>query len=164
VRYSGIEGCGMDEGEENQRIREYLWQHLESEHRQLDKVLGDVESLAEGGSFETARKRFGEYRLAHERHLITERKLESLYREVRETASFLTRLQRERTRMLEQSERVWSCLCQEKNAQVPRMLGRLATLVAQHEDAQRRLILADLPLSPERRQEQAELLRQLGSF
>jgi hypothetical protein len=66
--------------------------------------------------------------------------------------------------MLEQSERVWSCLCQEKNAQVPRMLGRLATLVAQHEDAQRRLILADLPLSPERRQEQAELLRQLGSF
>lgn len=152
----------MDEGAQNQRIREHLWQHLESEHRQLNKVLGDVESLAAEGSFETARKRFGEYRLAHERHLVTERKLEALFREVRETASFVTRLKRERTRMLEQSERVWKCLCQEKNAPVPRMLGRLATLVAEHEDAQRRLILADLPLSPERRQEQAELLRHLG--
>ena len=65
----------MDEGAQNQRIREHLWQHLESEHRQLNKVLGDVESLAAEGSFETARKRFGEYRLAHERHLVTERKL-----------------------------------------------------------------------------------------
>jgi hypothetical protein len=153
----------MDERAQNQRIREHLWQHLESEHRQLDKVLGDVESLAADGSFETAKKRFGEYRLAHERHLIRERKLEALYREIRETASFVTRLQRERTRMLEQAERVWASLCQEKNAQVPRMLERLTTLVAQHEDAQRRLILADLPLSPERRREQAELLRQLGS-
>jgi hypothetical protein len=152
----------MDEGAQNQRIREHLWHHLESEHRQLDKVLGDVESLAAEGSFETARKRFGEYRLAHERHLVTERKLEALFREVRETASFVTRLKRKRTRMLEQSERVWKCLCQEKNAPVHRMLGRLATLVAEHEDAQRRLILADLPLSPERRQEQADLLRHLG--
>ena len=154
----------MDERAQNRQIREHLWQHLQSEHRLLDKVLGDVGSLAAEGSFETAKKRFGEYRLAHERHLVTERKLEALYLEVRETASFVTRLKRERTRMLEQSERVWNCLCQEKNTQVPRMLGRLAILVAEHEDAQRRLILADLPLSPERRQEQAELLRQLGSL
>ena len=93
----------MDEGAQNQRFREHLWQHLESEHRQLNKVLGDVESLAAEGSFETARKRFGEYRLAHERHLVTERKLEALFGEVRETAGFVTRLKRERTRMLEQS-------------------------------------------------------------
>jgi hypothetical protein len=152
----------MDEGAQNQQIREHLWQHLQSQHRQLDKVLGDVESLAAEGSFETAKKRFGEYRLAHERHLTAERKLEALCQEVREAASFVTRLQRERTRVLEQSERVWQCLCLEKNAPVPRMLGRLATLVAEHEDAQRRLILADLPLSPERRREQAELLLQLG--
>jgi hypothetical protein len=152
----------MDERTENQRIREHLWQHLESEHRQLDKVLGDVESLAAEGSFETARKRFGEYRLAHERHRVTEGKLEALFSEFRETASFVTRLKRERERVLEQSERVWRCLCQEKNAPVPRELSRLAALASGHEDAQRRLILADLPLSPEHRQEQANLLRLLG--
>jgi len=150
----------MDEGAQNQRIREHLWHDLQSEHRQLDKVLNDVRSLAEHGSFETARKRFGEYRMAHERHLSAERQLEALCRD--ETASFVTRLRRERTRVLDQSERVWRRLCQEKSAGVPRMLERLAALVAKHEDAQRRLILADLPLSPESRRQQGALLQHLG--
>ena len=76
-------------------------------------------------------------------------------------ASFVTQLQRERTRVLEQSERVWTCLCRERSAPVPRMLGRLASLVAEHEVAQRRLFLADLPLSAELRSAQGALLRHL---
>jgi hypothetical protein len=152
----------MDMGEREQRVREHLWNDLESEHRSLKRVLGDVESLVEDGSFETARRRFGEYRLAHERHLIVERTLEEVCAGVREVARFLTQLQRERSRMLEQSERVWTYLCREKGAPVRRGLDRLALLVAEHEQAQRRLILGELPLPPERRSAQGEVARRLG--
>jgi hypothetical protein len=151
----------MDEGEQNQRLREHFWHDLESEHRSLAKVLDDVGSLVDRGSFETARRRFGEYRLAHERHLMVEQRLEEVCVGVREVASFLTRLHRERERMLDQCEHVWTCLCREKSAPVPRMLDRLASLVAEHEQAQRRLILADLPLSPQLRSAQGELLLHL---
>ncbi|HEY1907358.1 MAG TPA: hypothetical protein VGG91_15030 [Myxococcaceae bacterium] len=149
-------------GEREQQFREHLWHDLESEHRSLARVLVDVECLVEDGSFETARRRFGEYRLAHERHLIAEQKLEEVCAGVREVAAFLTQLQRERSRVLEQSERVWTYLCREKGAPVRRMLDRLASLVAEHENAQRRLILADLPLSAERRNAQGEVVRRLG--
>ena len=154
----------MDEGARNEQLRENLWRDLRAEHRQLERVLDDVRSLAEDGSFETARRRFGEYRLAHERHLNAERKLEALCSDVPEVASFVDRLRRRRARVLEQSERVWISLCQERGALVPRLLHRLATLVADHEDAQRRLILADLPLGSERGREQGVLLRSIGRF
>jgi len=152
----------MDEGEQTQWVREHLWHDLVSEHRSLVKVLDDVESLVEHGSFETARRRFGEYRLAQERELVAEQELEKLCSGVREVASFLVRLQRERTQVLEQCDHVWTCLCRETRAPVPRMLGRLASLMLEHEDGQRRLILADLPLSPELRTAQGELLLRLG--
>lgn len=152
----------MDMGEWEQRVREHFWHDLESEHRSLKRVLDDVDCLVGDGSFETARRRFGEYRLAHERHLIAERKLEEVCTGVREVASFLTQLQRERSQMLEQSERVWTYLCREKGAPVRRMLDRLASLVEEHESAQRRLILAELPLPPERRSAQGEVVRRLG--
>ncbi len=154
----------MDERAQNQRIREHLWHRLESEHRQLEKVLTDVQSLAADASFETARRRFGEFRLAHERHLVSERRMESLCAGSPEMRSFVARVQRERARVLEQSERVWKRLCQERNGHLPRMLARLASLIAQHEDAQRRLILAELPLSPELRRSQASLLRKIGTI
>lgn len=152
----------MDVGEWDQQVREHLWHDLEAENRHLTRVLDDVGSLAEEGSFETARRRFGEYRLAHERHLLAERKLEAFCVGVREVASFLVQLERERARVLEQSERVWTCLCREKRTPVPRMLERLAALVAEHERGQRRLILAELPLSRELRNAQGVLLRRLG--
>jgi hypothetical protein len=152
----------MDVGEWDQRVREHLWHDLEAEHRHLAKVLDDVQSLVEEGSFETARRRFGEHRLAHERHLLAERKLEAFCAGIRDGASFLRQLHRERTRVLDQSERVWNCLCREKSAPVPRMLERLGSLVAEHERAQRRLILGDLPISPELRNAQGALLRRLG--
>lgn len=152
----------MDVGEWEQQVREHLWHDLEAENRHLTRVLDDVGSLAGNGSFETARRRFGEYRLAHERHLLAERKLEAFCAGVREVASFLVQLERERARVLEQSERVWTCLCREKRAPVPRMLERLAALVEEHERGQRRLILAELPLSPELRNAQGALLRRLG--
>jgi len=152
----------VDVGEWDQRVREHLWHDLEAEHRHLTRVLDDVGSLAGEGSFETARRRFGEYRLAHERHLLAERKLESFCAGVREISSFLVQIERERTRVLEQSERVWSCLCKEKHAPLPRLLERLGTVVTEHERAQRRLILAELPLSPELRNAQGAMLRRLG--
>lgn len=152
----------MDVGDWDQRVREHLWHDLVAEHRHLARVLDDVASLVEEGSFETARRRFGEYRLAHERHLLGERKLEAFCAGVREVAAFLEQLEKERARVLEQSERVWSCLCRERRAPVPRLLERLSSLVAEHERAQRRLILADLPLSPELRNAQGALLRRLG--
>jgi len=152
----------MNMGEREQRFREHFWHDLESEHRSLKRVLDDVEWLVEDGSFETARRRFGEYRLANERHLVAEQKLEEVCAGVREVAAFLTQLQRERSRMLEQSERVWTYLCREKGAPIRRMLDRLASLAAAHEGAQRRLILGDLPLPPERRDAQGELVRRLG--
>jgi hypothetical protein len=152
----------MDMGERDRRVREHLWHDIESEHRSLARVLVDVECLVEDGSFETARRRFGEYRLAHERHLNAERQLEEACAGVRELVSFLTRLHREQSQVLEQSERVWTYLCREKGASVRRMLDRLASLVAEHENAQRRLILADLPLPPERRSAQGEVVRRLG--
>ena len=138
----------MDVGEWDQRVREHLWHDLEAEHRHLARVLDDVRSLAEEGSFETARRRFGEYRLAHERHLLAERKLEAFCAGVREVASFLVQLERERGRVLEQSERVWTGLCRERRAPLPRMLERLATLVTEHERAQRRLIPRRAPAEP----------------
>ncbi|RPH65542.1 MAG: hypothetical protein EHM78_25195 [Myxococcaceae bacterium] len=61
--------------------------------------------------------------------------------------------------MLEQTERVWSRLCQEKVTHLSRMLTRLAALVTKHEDAQRQLVLGELRRSPEQRRAQAELLR-----
>jgi hypothetical protein len=152
----------MDVGEWDQRVREHLWHDLEAEHRHLSRVLDDVGSLVAEGSFETARRRFGEYRLAHERHLQAERKLEMFCAGVREVGSFLAQLERERARVLEQSKKVWTCLCRERRAPLPRLLERLATLVAQHGRAQRRLILAELPLSPELRNAQGALLRRLG--
>lgn len=154
----------MDERAQNQRIREHLWHRLESEHRQLEKVLLDVQSLAAASSFATARKRFGEYWIAHDRHLVAERKMEALCGEAPEMRAFVARLRSERQRMLEQYERVWSQLSKERNAHLPGMLARLATLIAAHEDALRRLILADLPLSLERRRAQGSLLRRLGEF
>ena len=132
----------IDVGDWDQQVREHLWRDLVAEHRHLARVLDDVASLVEEGSFETARRRFGEYR--------------------REVAAFLGQLEKERARVLEQSERVWSCLCREKRAPVPRLLERLSSLVAEHERAQRRLILAELPLSPELRNAQGVLLRRLG--
>jgi hypothetical protein len=152
----------MDMGEREQQVRQHLWHDLESEHRSLKRVLGDVECLVVEGSFETARRRFGEYRLAHERHLAAERMLEEVCTGIREVAAFLTQLQRERSRMIEQSERVWTYLCREKGAPVRRGLDRLAVLVAEHEPAQRRLILGELPLPPERRSAQGEVARRLG--
>ena len=149
-------------GEWDQRVREHVWHDLEAEHRHLGRVLEDVESLVEEGSFETARRRFGEYRLAHERHLLAERKLEAFCAGMRDAHSFLGKLDRERTRLLEQSERVWTSLCREKSGPVPKMLERLASLVAEHERAQRRLILGDLPLSSELRIAQGAMLRRLG--
>src|SRR5215813_4593487 len=98
----------IEAGEWDQRVREHLWHDLEAEHRHLARVLEDVRSLVEDGSFETARRRFGEYRLAHERHLLAERKLESFCSGMPNSASFLKKLNRERTRVLEQSERVWT--------------------------------------------------------
>ena len=152
----------IDAGEWDQRVREHLWHDLEAEHRHLARVLDDVRSLVEERSFETARRRFGEYRLAHERHLQAERKLESFCAGIRDASSFLRQLDRERTRVLEQSERVWTYLCREKRSPVPRMLERLASLVADHENAQRRLILGELPISRELRNAQGALLRRLG--
>jgi len=151
-----------DAGEWDQRVREHLWHDLEAEHRHLAHVLDDVGSLVEEGSFETARRRFGEYRLAHERHLLAEQKLEAFCAGMRDAASFLKKLQRERTRVLDQSERVWTSLCREKGGPVPKMLERLGALVAEHERAQRRLILGDLPISPELRSAQGVMLRRLG--
>src|SRR5262249_26951447 len=151
-----------DAGEWDQRVREHLWHDLEAEHQHLARVLADVGSLVEEGSFETARRRFGEYRLAHERHLLAERKLEAFCAGVRDASTFLRRLGRERTRVLEQSERVWTYLCRERSAPVARMLSRLSSLVAEHERAQRRLILGELPISPELRNAQGAMLRRLG--
>ena len=152
----------IDVGEWDQRVRQHLWHDLEAEHVHLAKVLDDVGSLVGQGSFETARRRFGEYRLAHERHQQAERKLEMFCAGVREVGSFLAQLERERARVLEQSEKVWTCLCRERPGPVPRMLERLAGLVAKHGRAQRRLILAELPLKPELRDAQSVLLRRLG--
>jgi hypothetical protein len=152
----------VDVGEWDQRVREHLWHDLEAENRHLGRVLDDVASLVEEGSFETARRRFGEYRLAHERHLLAERKLESFCAGIRDVSSFLKKLDRERARVVEQSERVWTCLCREKGAPVPKMLERLASLVGEHEAAQRRLILGELPLSAELRDAQSAALRRLG--
>jgi len=152
----------IDSGEWDQKVREHLWHDLESEHRHLARVLDDVGSLVREGSFETARRRFGEYRLAHERHLLAERKLEAFCAGLRDASSFLRKLERERTRVLEQSERVWTCLCREKSGPVPRMLDRLSSLVTEHERAQRRLILGELPISPELRNAQGAMLRRLG--
>ena len=53
------------------QIEELLWRRFQSEHRRLDRVLDDVGSLIAAGSFETARKRFGEHRLAAERQRFT---------------------------------------------------------------------------------------------
>ena len=152
----------IEAGEWEQQVRERLWHDLEAEHRHLAHVLDDVASLVGEGSFETARRRFGEYRLAHERHLLAERKLEAFCAGLRDAASFLKRLDRERTRLMEQSERVWTYLCREKSGPVPRMLDRLSSLVVEHERAQRRLILGELPISPELRSAQGAMLRRLG--
>ncbi len=52
-----------------------LWHHLRESHRHLDAVLADVQQLAAGQSFVTASKRFGEFRLQEERHLLVEDEL-----------------------------------------------------------------------------------------
>ena len=145
-------------------IKNQLWRRLESEHRQLRTTLVDVGELAADGSFETARKRFGTFRVSQERHLVADQKLLVLCENNRDLQKFLDRVRRNRERILEQTERVWAQLCHEKVAQLPRMLARLVRLVAENEEAQRRLILADLPLSAERRRLHRELLLQLGAI
>ena len=135
----------MDAHVQSRRIREHLWHRLESEHRALGTTLVDVEALAAAGSFETARKRFGQFRLAHERHLHTVRTLESVLVELPETGVLVTRARRERARVFEQSDRIWSQLCRERNARLPRMLARLSALGAAHDETLQRLILAEPP-------------------
>ncbi|MGZ5950902.1 MAG: hypothetical protein ACXWO1_12320 [Isosphaeraceae bacterium] len=145
-------------------IENQVWQRLESEHRQLHAALVDVGKLAAAGSFETARKRFGTFRVSLERHLVADSKLLVLCEDNRKLEKFLHRVRRNRERILEQVERVWAQLCHEKVTYVPRMLGRLASLIVENEAAQRRLILADLPLNSERRRLHRELLLELGAI
>lgn len=137
----------MDARGQSQRIREHLWHRLASEYRDLEKVLVDVQALAAVGSFETARKRFGQFRLAHERHLRAVQTLESLLAGRPGTSVFLSRVQRERARITGQSDRVWSQLCRERSGQVPRLLSRLSALVVEHEQTLHRLILGEPPLT-----------------
>jgi hypothetical protein len=145
-------------------IGNQVWRRLESEHRQLRATLVDVGKLAAAGSFETARKQFGMFRVRLERHLGADFRLLVLCEHNGELEKFLHRVRRNRERILEQTERVWAQLCHEKVSNLPRMLGRLASLVVENEAAQRRLILADLPLSSERRRLHRELLLELGAF
>jgi len=145
-------------------LEKQLWRRLAAEHRRLQATLIDVGKLVADGSFETARKRFGAFRMSEERHLIADRKLLVLCEGSRELERFLDRVRRNRERILEQTERVWARLCQEKVSHIPRMLARLANLVAENEEAQRRLILADLPLSSARRRLHRELLVGLGAI
>lgn len=145
-------------------IEDQVWQRLESEHRRLGSALADVGKLAATGSFETARKRFGTFRMSLERHLVADFKLLVLCEGNPELEKFLHRVRRNRERILEQTERVWAQLCLEKSSYIPRMLARLSRLVVENEAAQRRLILADLPLNLERRRLHRELLLQLGAI
>ena len=148
---------------QNHRVEELLWRRFESDHRRLERVLDDVRSLATSGSFETARKRFGEYRLRAERHRLAENELLAVCKGDRTVERFAERVRRERRKVLEQSDRIWMRLCRERLAHAPRMLARLNKLAAQHELAERQLILAELPLSPARRRAHGNLLRHLRS-
>ena len=145
-------------------IGNQVWRQLESEHRQLRAALVDVGKLAAAGSFETARKQFGMCRMRLERHLVADFRLLVLCEDNKELEKFLHRVRRNRERVLDQIERVWTQLGHEKVTYLPRMLGRLASLVAENEAAQRRLILADLPLNSERRRLHRELLLELGAI
>jgi len=147
---------------ENHRVEELLWRRFQSEHRRLDRVLDDVESLIAAGSFETARKRFGEHRLVAERHRLAEDQLLTAILGDREARRFVQRVRCERGEVVEQTERIWTWLCRERPDRMPRMLARLKKLAARHEEAERRLILAELPLSPMRRRAHRELLLHLG--
>jgi len=144
------------------QVEELLWRRFQSEHCRLERVLEDVESLIGAGSFETARKRFGEHRLVAERHRLAEDELLAVVSGDRETKRFVARVRRERRRVLEQTERIWTQLCQERLEHLPRMLARLKALAAEHEEAERRLILGEFPLTSTRRTAYKELLRRLG--
>jgi len=147
---------------ENHRVEELLWRRFQSEHRRLERVLDDVEALIAAGSFETARKRFGEHRLVAERHRLAEDQLLTAILDDREARRFVQRVRRERGGVIEQTKRIWTRLGRDRLDQIPRMLARLRKLAAQHEEAERRLILAELPLSPTRRRVHRELLVHLG--
>ena len=91
------------------QIKNQLWRRLESEHRQLRATLVDVGELAADGSFETARKRFGTFRVSQERHLVADQKLLVLCEDNRDLQKFLNRVRRNRgATILEQTERVWA--------------------------------------------------------
>ena len=141
ARLSFLEG-GEAREDSGVPIKNQLWRRLQSEHRQLRETWFDVGELAADGSFETARERFGTFRVSQERHLVADQKLLVLCEDNRDLQKFLDRVRRNRERILEQTERVWAQLCHEKVAQLPRMLARLVRLVAENEEAQRRLILA----------------------
>ena len=145
-------------------IEGQIWQRLESEHQQLHDALTDVRGLVAASSYTTARKRFGTFRMSLERHLAADSRLLVLCEDDRKLERFLRRVRRNRAQILEQAERVWAQLCHEKGGALPRMLGRLSRLVVANEADQRRLILADLPLSPERRRLHRVLLLELGAI
>jgi hypothetical protein len=145
------------------RIEEVLWRRFRSEHRRLERVLDDVGSLIAAGSFETARKCFGQHRLAAERHQRAEDELLTvILGDGRESRKFVQRVRRERRGVVEQTERIWARLCRERLDHIPRMLARLKRLGAQHEEAERQLILGEFPLSATRRQAHRELVLHLG--
>jgi len=146
------------------RIEDQIWRQLESEHRRLRAALVDVGELAAAGSFETARKRFGAFRVNLERHLVADQKLLVLCENNRKLERFRVRVRRNRQSILEQTEQVWAQLCQENVNRLPLMLARLGRLIPENEAAQRRLILADLPLNSEGRRLHRELLLQLGAI
>jgi len=147
---------------ENNRVEKLLWRRFESEHRRLDHVLDDVESLIAAGSFQTARKRFGEHRLLAERHRFAEDELLTAILGDRESRRFVQRVRNERKKVVEQTQRIWGRLCRDRLDQIPSMVARLRKLAAQHEEAERRLILAELPLGPTRRRAHKELLLHLS--
>jgi hypothetical protein len=60
------------ESPEVPEVNKVLWRHLFDDHRRLDAILEDVRQLASCGSFAAAAKRFGEFRLAQERHIHAE--------------------------------------------------------------------------------------------
>lgn len=129
---------------ESQNFKQDAWHHLCDDHRKLDAVLTDVRSLAFSGSFVTGAKRFGEFRIAQERHMTLEDELFTLLRALPGCPDFVHLMSQEHQHAAEIMNDISTFLSRGETDRIGALLAELASRLRDHEKQEQRLFLLEI--------------------
>jgi hypothetical protein len=148
----------------NNQYPENLWQGLGRQHHRLYTILDDVEALVEQGSFLTAAKRFGDFRLDEERHIRMEEELFASLQASEPAAPPSTELMRQHEAI--QSSMGWICegLSHCASDWTMAKMAELRSLLRRHEELEKSLCLPDFQAKFSEGEAAEQLLHQLAQY